>query len=764
MRLCGLLLLSVPSVLGCAHVAAGASPGDRQADFVVSPKGDDASSGTLERPFATLQRARDAVRALKQDRRDRDILVMLRGGYYRLGETLVFGVQDAAPAGRTITYAAHPGETPIIGSGVPVTGWKKVDHAPPGLPTNARGKLWCAPLPTGVTRCTALFDGETWLPRARSQGFCPTRKWPRNEQGKHKRDLPFPSGAIPADAPARGAEIRVVPNYPWVMNLLPLADIDAASNVATTSVPATYALGRVAFGHFPDGTCWLENAVECIDHPGEWVLDASSKRIYLWPRGARPSEHIVAPKLSELLRVEGKINYDGPTDAPVRGLILRGLTFTHADHWRWRPDKTGWGLQHDWEMFDKPTAMLRFRGAADCRVERCVFANSAAAAIRCDLHAQKIRIAHNHIHHVGGVGVLLAGYGPGTKDVNHHNAVVDNHIHHVGEVLWHAPGIFAWQSGHNRIAHNHVHHTSYTGIVVSGRISWSRQGHGECGKTVRWDEIDQATGNASRERDWGRGRPIAGWQQREPFMHGRHNVVEYNDIHHCMRILGDGNGIYISGTGGANRVQFNCIHDVDSPSINAAIRCDDDQHGTILHGNIIANCCGEGFIIKGANTITNNVVYALRSMTPSGDRCLHRRGHLVLPYCDCTGAVVGRNIFYAVEKGAKLLTENPGKKRGPALLRQCRADRNVYFNTADPTWGKRHLAAQRKHGIEKHSIAADPLFVDPVHGDFRFKEGSPALKLGITPINRKLIGVRPASAPSGQGGKTPRNDKPEATP
>jgi len=748
------LSIVVAVVLGGTGVSAEASSQPLRADFVVAPDGDDASTGVLAKPFATLQRARDAVRALKRERRDKDIVVVLRGGYYRLDKTLVLGLADAAPAGHTVTYAAYPGERPVIGSGVPVTGWTRVEQDPSGLPAEAKGKLWTAPVPPCITICTALFDGETWLPRARGRGFLPTKKWPRGEQGRHKRDLPFPPGAIPRDASARGADIRVVPNYPWMVNLLPLADIDVVKNVATTSVPATYGLGRVSFGHFPDGTCWLENVVECIDRPGEWALDRSRGRFILWPRVDKPSKHIVAAKLSELIRVEGKIDYDGPTDEPVRGLVFRGLTFTHADHWRWRPDKTGWGLQHDWEMFDKPTAMLRFRGAEDCRVEQCTFANSAAAAIRCDLHAQRIGIARNHIHHVGGVGVLLAGYGPGTKDVNCHNAVVDNHIHHVGEVLWHSPGIFAWQSGHNQIAHNHVHHTAYTGIVVSGRISWSRKGVGECGKTVRWAEIDRATKNASRESGWGRGRPIAGWRQREPFMHGRHNAVEYNDIHHCMQILGDGNGIYISGTGGGNRVRFNWIHDVVSPSMNAAIRCDDDQHGTVMHGNIIADCCGEGFIIKGANTITNNVIHGLRSKTPDGLRCLHCRGHLVLPYGDCTGAVVERNIFYAVEKDATLLGENPNNKRGPALLRQCRADRNVYFNPADSQWGSRHLTAQRKYGIETHSIAADPRFVDPENGDFRLMKDSPALTLGFVPTDRKQIGLRPD--PTGTDGGSSR--------
>jgi hypothetical protein len=34
------------------------------------------------------------------------------------------------------------------------------------------------------------------------------------------------------------------------------------------------------------------------------------------------------------------------------------------------------------------------------------------------------------------------------------------------------------------------------------------------------------------------------------------------------------------------------------------------------------------------------------------------------------------------------------------------------------------------------------MFVDPEHGDFRFKPGSPALELGIRPIDLSQVGLR----------------------
>lgn len=49
-------------------------------------------------------------------------------------------------------------------------------------------------------------------------------------------------------------------------------------------------------------------------------------------------------------------------------------------------------------------------------------------------------------------------------------------------------------------------------------------------------------------------------------------------------------------------------------------------------------------------------------------------------------------------------------------------------------------------GADTHSVVADPLFVDPEHGDFTLKPDSPALKLGFEPIPLGEIGPYPDGA------------------
>ena len=117
------------------------------ADFYVSPGGSDTWSGTLpdpvagqsDGPFATLERARDAVRELKRSKSS-DIVVLIREGTYELDKTVVFGLEDSGAEGSTITYAAYPGETPVFSSGREIMGWKRASATPSGLPAEGPWK------------------------------------------------------------------------------------------------------------------------------------------------------------------------------------------------------------------------------------------------------------------------------------------------------------------------------------------------------------------------------------------------------------------------------------------------------------------------------------------------------------------------------------------------------------------------------------------------------------------------------------------------
>jgi hypothetical protein len=717
-------------------------------DIYVSVDGGAQADGSLAKPYGSLPAAVEAVRALRRAGNTEPAKIILREGRHQLNQTLVLGLEDGSPsdpkpvslpkygAGESsgpayLTVAAYAGEKPIVSGGVPITGWQRLKSPPAELPPRAVGKVWVADMPAGMDRFYTLYDDRGRLNRARNSGFAYTKPG-------DNRTLHFPEGALKNWDNLEDVEIQVRPSRVWVINMLPLASVDEASGVATTSVSATYGMGALpAWVHNPSGsTVWVENVLEALDEPGEWVVNSKTRKVYLWPSDPAPNgspRGILAPSTSELIRVEGRIDYDGPTDTPVRGIAFSGLTFTHADRWAWTTDETrlGWGMQHDWDMFDQPTALLRFRGAEDCRVTACRFIHSGGTGLRLDLHAQRNRIVACEFAHLGEAGILLAGYGPGTKNANHHNDIINNHIHHFSEITWHSPGLWAWQSGHNRMAHNELHHSGYSAVLITTRVSPDRALDGEGGRTVRRHEIAEESGARARGG-------YARWQRLEKYYHSRHNLFEYNEVSHSVQLLSDGNAIYISGTGTGNIIRYNYVHDNRAHSLPAAIRCDDDQHDTLICGNVLYNNRGfsAGIASKGVNDIINNFIVD-PAMVP-------RSGYISYEWVPVAGSKVHHNIIVSHPDGGKAHNERlRGRDNGGRAkpkLESTDMDKNLYYHPTDSHWVDEHLHRMRAVGKEKASRFGDPLFVDPAGGDFGFRAGSPALALGIEPLDVSKMG------------------------
>ena len=68
-------------------------------------------------------------------------------------------------------------------------------------------------------------------------------------------------------------------------------------------------------------------------------------------------------------------------------------------------------------------------------------------------------------------------------------------------------------------------------------------------------------------------------------------------------------------------------------------------------------------------------------------------------------------------------------------------DFNIYYCAADPNVGEQMLEKEQADGVDKNSLAIDPLFVDPANGDFRLQPNSPAIKLGIKSLDLSTVGL-----------------------
>jgi parallel beta-helix repeat protein len=158
-----------------AATSFAATPGGKVI-FYVATNGNDAWSGELaapnaaktDGPFASITRARDALRELKAAGPVPPLtfaMVRIRGGTYYLPETIVFTPEDSGTKECPITYAAFPGEKPILSGGRRLTGFKPW-----------RGKILSVDLPdvkAGKWYFRQLFIDDERQIRARYPNFDP---------------------------------------------------------------------------------------------------------------------------------------------------------------------------------------------------------------------------------------------------------------------------------------------------------------------------------------------------------------------------------------------------------------------------------------------------------------------------------------------------------------------------------------------------------------------------------------------------------------
>ena len=731
---------ALPGLACAGHLLAGT--------VWVAPDGSDRNPGTRDKPFATLERARDEVRAMRARTREKEITVNVQGGVYRLSRTLVFSLADSAGADSRTVFQAAPGETPVLTSAHPITGWRKAEKLPEGFPPAAHGKVWVAEVPAhpgqgGRWMFKTLYAGDKRLPRARGPGFAPTRRadaegWSGRRYYAENDSLDFPEGAIRPWPNLQDVEIYVIPGAMWIANYLPLKSVDLAARQARTTVEATYAMVGIEIMRRVKciaESVWVENVPEALDEPGEWVLNSVERKLYFWPEHETQLRNVCAPALTELVRVEGMIDHDGPADEPIRNITFRGLTFCEADHYTWTPETRGGG--HDWEIYDADNALVRLRGAEGCVVDRCTFTRSGETGLRLDLHAQHNAVQNSRFSDLGLTGVLLFGYGPGTKDVNHHNRIVNNEITRCGQVTWHGFGILIMQSGHNEILNNRVYDMPYAGVGVVGircreweatikdQLAW-RGGYvpsrhrREWQSIIRWKEV---------------GAPKHYWEV-FPFMHSRYNLIQDNEVHDCVQRLGDGNCIYLTATGQGNIVRRNLMYNV---GFGACFRCDENQYDTLITENIILG--DMGYAIRNVNSLVNNIAYR-----PNGEAFISV-GVGQFKY-DAPLAValkmaprIERNIVVGANKDG--IGERKELLRGGNTYVTIPSRNNVVYSSNPVTReaNEKKIAAMQAKKIDVGSMVADPLFVDPENFDFRLRPESPARKLGFKEIDASRIGL-----------------------
>ncbi len=691
--------------------------------FYVSP-GLQGGDGTKLHPFGSLAEVKERIRHLGTDRRQ-NVTVLLDGGIYQLEETEVFRPEDGGGEGFEVIYRAMSGVRPVFKATVPIEGWEpiRMENLSALPPSQISPFVYQADFPLKNGRPIsfgALYRNGRRLSCAKSRCFSSRENY-RDFRGKPEERFLFAydkeGEKLIRDWDNIGdIRIHTATAAAWQYAVLPLAAVDLERRELRTAIPSPYLMTQSYYWGELLGQTYLENSLSFFSRDGDWAIDTLRGKVYLYSRKGLP-EGIEAPILTELFRVEGDFDEKGNLLRPVQNLTFEGMTFRQTELFLFPEDYVGKELQHAWDLYDVPNAMVRLRGVQNVRVAHCHFCEGAGAAFRADLAAESVTVEGNLIEHIGMGGILFAGYGPGKTDRNHDNVIVNNLIQEIGEIYHGSNAIFLWQSGNNLVSHNCLRNLPYSGIVVSGRIEFSPGG--ECCDTIRWAEIDS---------------DVHDFAGQKPYLHGGNNRIEYNDLSKMVLRLGDGNGIYISGTADGNIVRKNIVHDTVSVGFVGAIRMDDNQYDTTVELNFIHSVgIGCGIENKQRNSVFNNFIVNLKQ----DDNFWF--SYLASEVAPVRGAIFADNIVYAEKSGNLFYDRNLyGEPFDPYEMKLYG---NVYFCEEDPDWAKSHLERYQAHGNECGSMIADPKFYAPAQGDFRLHYDSPAILAGIRQLRLETVGL-----------------------
>lgn len=508
-----------------------------QADFYVAPDGNDSWSGTLvspdenndDGPFATIERAQEAVRLLKQkiysekkppiEKRfigssheygmGRDILVLIRGGYYSLEKPLQFGADDGGerietdiPTGafefhklkdHFVTYAAYPGESPIISGGKRITSWRKEN-----------GK-WVTDI-KGIEIKKLLANGKAQT-LARTPGYFTPPEIPESTT-----EFKFREGDLKQWPEMENN--RIVMLLRWHKGVNSIARIDMENNIVHLAEPQP---GIVVV----PPRYYIENVEALLDEPGEWFHNTNMGKLsYIPSEGIEdPNDaNIVTPALSQLMLIKGE------PGKPVRNLRFYGLTF---------------------EATNSGDSSISFSYATNCELVDSAVNGAGNTAIQLGKGCYLNRIINNTIEGADEGGISISGDAhPDWSDLIHGSIISNNYISDCGG--------------------------------ASLYMSNSRN------TIVSYNEITNTRGRTPLK--------VGGWSNVEVAIEGGYRIFG-NHIHHVQVGSDDSGAITTAGLTTDSIISGNLIHDV-SPGFfneNVAFWFDNMSSGWTVVENIYYN-------------------------------------------------------------------------------------------------------------------------------------------------------------------------------
>lgn len=441
---------------------------------------------------------------------------------------------------------------------------------------------------------------------------------------------------------------------------------------------------------------FVENIREELDAPGEWYVDREEQSLYYLPEeGTAPTEHPL-----EVSTLAHLIEFRGTESEPVHDIILEGFTLQHTRSTYMETREPL--LRSDWAIYRGGAVLLQ--GSENITIRNNHFCDLGGNAVFVDGYNRSPQLAANHFERIGASAICLVGRpeavrspsfeyhesvpmdqldrepGPKSNDYPAQAVIRDNLIHDIGTVEKQVAGVQISMASEITLQHNTIYNTPRAGINIS-EGTWG-------GHLIEYNDVFNTvleTGDHGAFNSWGRDR----------FWHPNRGLMDSITRTEPSLILLDARKTTI-----IRNNRFRCDHGWD-------IDLDDGSSNYHIYNNL---CLNGGIKLREGfhRTVENNIM-------------VNNTFHPHVWFED-SHDVFRRNIVMTWYKPIRL--NGWGDEIDHNLLPDSTA-----------------LAKSQALDLDPNGQSGNPAFRDPATGDFRVREGSPAIAIGFENFPMDSFGV-----------------------
>ncbi len=629
-----------------------------QDHLYVSISGNDSNSGTIDSPFATLQKALICDEAYRNT--NRSLTIHLAQGNYYLTKT----IDIRKPYTRPIIVIGEGMDKSRLIGGTTISGWKKY-----------KDNIFQAQVPHAKAnnlQFEQLYVNGHYAQQARTpnQGYIYVQGFDNDKAAFLLSNLKKLTGLT--NPQLRSTRFELYEKWD-VMNWRPVSI--SGSHVSFIKCPMK------PWNKVQKKTrCVIYNSPTALDTQGEWYFNAQSETLFYIPKAGENINNldVIIPTINQIIKI------DGQKIALISNLSFQNIGFECTSHLT--PDE-GEGPEQAAAHIE---SAIEANYAKDLSFINCKVSLTGGYGITLGEQCENCIIQQCLLTELGAGGIKI-GTGNKSKDLNvTNNNIIDNNIiRHLGKHIPSGVGILVLNARDNKITHNDISDLYYTGIS----LGWT----------------------------WG-------FNDNDKYNVAVNNEVSFNRIYNIgQRVLSDLAGIYTLGESAGTVISNNVIFNIRCADYGGCgIYADEGSSHLVIKNNLVYNCSSCTFQQNYGrdNLITNNI------FAYGGDYQLH------LVRTDSGLSFTFRNNIVLYSTGRTLSGSLSWIEKNKFMMNY-----NLYWNEN----GKLDLADKDfntwRTFQDYNSVETNPLFIDPMNGNFNFLSETAARKVGFIPFDYSKAGI-----------------------